>query len=366
LRGFGLVMAMGPIASVQQDSPGAKAGLRAGDVIEQVDGKPIADGGSPNDGWTPATLPDYLRKAAVEGREVEFTVRRQSAEGSAAEEVVVGVVPSVPTVLPAELPLMAPMAANAVGIAYHVENKVHAVVPSGPAASTGISAGDRIVGAVVQFPKDYEGETPDPITLGPEDPNWPALMEAVQFAPTGTKVEFSVVRDQNAEPRKVSIELAPVEGSFIADRGLLFEPVERIREADTFAQAVSYGLNETVDSLSMVIRFLKKLGTRQVPISGDQLPADPALGRRAHGVSRLRGHTRPAGERKDRPRASHGRVRVHHLPDAVRDRAGYTALFVRQAVKPRENSFSPRLCRKLGRGTAVYYSSPKTPGRAGG
>ena len=43
-------------------------------MIEPVDGKPIADGRRSREGWTPVTLPEYLRKAAIEGREVEFTV----------------------------------------------------------------------------------------------------------------------------------------------------------------------------------------------------------------------------------------------------------------------------------------------------
>ena len=68
------IMKIGPITSIRNDSPAAKAGLAAGDVIEKVDGKQLGEGANPLESWTAATLPDYLRRAAKEGREVEITV----------------------------------------------------------------------------------------------------------------------------------------------------------------------------------------------------------------------------------------------------------------------------------------------------
>ena len=68
LRQFGLVMKMGPITAVQDDSPADNAGLKAGDVIETVDGKPIGDGGDAREAGMPMTLPDYLRRAATRRR----------------------------------------------------------------------------------------------------------------------------------------------------------------------------------------------------------------------------------------------------------------------------------------------------------
>ena len=63
LRDFGLVMKMGPITAVQADSPAADAGLKAGDVIETVDGKAVPTRAARTAG-RPMTLPDYLRNAA--------------------------------------------------------------------------------------------------------------------------------------------------------------------------------------------------------------------------------------------------------------------------------------------------------------
>ena len=54
MRTVGLVMEMGPIAAVQDGSPAASAGIRAGDVIQKIDGKPVVD---------PMTLPHELNHA---------------------------------------------------------------------------------------------------------------------------------------------------------------------------------------------------------------------------------------------------------------------------------------------------------------
>ncbi|MCI0334749.1 MAG: site-2 protease family protein [Planctomycetes bacterium] len=277
---FGLVMEMGPITAVQNDSPADKAEMKKGDLITQVDGKPIAlVGESLRDSqgasaaadaatWIdPLTLPEYLQRAAREGREVEFKVLRKASGETDREELSFRIKPVVPIAIHSETPIGAPVAADAVGIAYRIENVVQAVAPSGPAASTEIAAGDRVIGARIIFPVDKKGKTPDPpvdVELGPNHPNWPWLVDAVQFKPQGTRVELRFLRGESKEPRTVQLEPQPADRIFIARRGLVFEPIFRVRKAATFSQAVRYGWEETIESLTMVFRFLQKLG-RQVP-----------------------------------------------------------------------------------------------------
>ena len=121
----------------------------------------------------------------------------------------------------------------------------------------------------------------------------------------------------------------------------------------------SYGWDETVDALTMVFRFLQKLGG-QVPLKmlgGPGTIAVAAGDAASQGLSSLLifltmlsanlavinflpiplldgGHMvflayegirgRPANE-KVVLGAAHGRLRVHHRPDGVCDRAGYPA-----------------------------------------
>ena len=154
LHRFDFAMRMGPINSVQDDSPAAKAGLIAGDVIKLVDGRKAGEGASPAEKWTPQTLPDYLSAAAKDSRQVSLTVERRAEDGKP-NDVVITVTPRTPTtidmVFPAR-PFGVPLAASAIGIAYRVENEI-AAVGSTNVASSDLSAGDRITSAKLIYPK---------------------------------------------------------------------------------------------------------------------------------------------------------------------------------------------------------------------
>ncbi len=292
MRRFGLVMKMGPISAVQTGSPAEAAGLTAGDVIEQVDGQPMAGTDGQFDTWDAVSLPEYLRKAAADGREVEFTVLRNGTDADAPERETIRITPRVPTMYTTLLPAGAPMAADAIGVVYSIENEVRAVLPGTPAAATDQppQPGDRITIAKILRPKDDDGKAPEPVVirLTPEEPswlgrlvravfggseqeeptglrNWPMLLNRVQGLPEGTRVELAVHRE-GADPYELKLIPQAAAGLFLAERGFNFQPIERIRLATTFSDQVRLGWNETVDSLTMVFRFLKKIGT-QVPVT---------------------------------------------------------------------------------------------------
>jgi len=270
LQQFGLNLTIGPITAVRANSPAAAAKVTAGDVIEKLDGQGPGEGGDLAKSWDAVTLPDYLRRAANEGHQVQMTLRRPTGD-ELSLEVSAQLTPVVPDMINMVFPPRSPgtpLAANEIGIAYRIENKLAAVAPETPAA-TELAPGDEIVAATVIFANDDKtGETPEPfpIELGQVHPNWPRLLDVVQFVPAGTEVEFDVRRGKETELRKVKLKPVPAEGVFIAARGFLFEPIERVRKATTLAEQVRYGWDETAESLTMVFRFLKKLGT-QVPLS---------------------------------------------------------------------------------------------------
>jgi regulator of sigma E protease len=306
-RSFGLVMQMGPITAVQSGSPAAAAGLKAGDTIVAVDGHSVASSEAGQTGWDPDTLPEQIRQAAVAGRTVEFTVLRRNttekagtpahenqaspSDDSNSERLQIAVVPRIPSEFYTALPPIAgvPRVVPALGITYRVDNKVAAVVPGGPAASVGIEAGDTITSAKFVLPKDAaEMAANEPVKLSEEDPNWPMLIEALQLLPAGTAVDFAIL-SQNEEHHE---KLTPVSEDklFVADRGFSFQPIERIRKAQTIGQQFYYGWDETTDALTMVYRFLQKLGTGQISATniGGPLTIAGAAGQAASaGVSTL-------------------------------------------------------------------------------
>jgi regulator of sigma E protease len=286
LRDFGIVMKIGPITAVQPNSPGFAAGLKADDVIESVDGKMAGEPG----GWTPDTLPDLMRQAATEKREVELIVIRGAKEGAAPDRVTVRVTPRLPRMFYTGAAQGGAQGVEALGIAYRIENEIASVQPNSPAAGK-FAAGDQVLLAKIQLPP--EKKTPDAkakarrpidVRFAPQKPgflgrlfqsifggangasptrNWPMLISMVQFIPEGTEVEFTVERKGGEE---FTTKLVPTstEGAYDAARGFVFEPIKRTRTATSFSEQVRLGWDETVDALTMVVRFLKKLGT-QVP-----------------------------------------------------------------------------------------------------
>jgi regulator of sigma E protease len=288
LRDLGLSMKMGPIVAIQEGSPAEAAGLAVGDVIEAVDGRVAGADEQGNVTWTPVRLPDYLREAAVDGRDVEMTVLRPSKTGGASESISLRVTPRTPEMFYTVVPPGAPQGSEALGIAYRIENEIQSVLPNGPAAKSGLIAGDKIAAGRLIYPSDKDGK-PDPIKLGPKDLNWPFLVSAIQLAPAETIVELTVSKSGETDETQVLIKPASVEDRYVPARGFSFDPAERTRTADTLMEQVRYGWDETVDALMMVFRFLQKLGT-QVPITmlgGPGTIAVAAGGAASQGLSTL-------------------------------------------------------------------------------
>jgi regulator of sigma E protease len=267
------VMKMGPITAIQSGSPAERAGLKIGDVIETVDGK--TNGTAGPDSWDAEALADYFAAAAREGREVEIAVARSTGSDPAPEAITVRLKPQVSIQLrspfPARLP-GTPMAADEIGIAYRIQNEVERVADDSTDSAAALAPGDKVLKAKIVYPKNKDGQTPDAfeVELGPDQPNWPTLADALQFVPPGTVVELSVSRDadsaQDAAARRVKLTPVVAENSFLVARGFWLKPYERTRRAETFAEQVRQGWDETAEALTMVYRFLQKLGT-QVPLT---------------------------------------------------------------------------------------------------
>jgi regulator of sigma E protease len=261
---------IGPIVAIRAGSPAASAGLAVGDVIEAIDGKPPGAGDG-EDSWEAATLPEYLQRAAAVGREVELTLRRRPSNDAEAEQAAVRLTPAVPIQFNSPFPPRStgtPMAAEAAGFAYRLENEVAAVSPGSGDTALNITPGDIVTAAKVVFAKSGDAEALEPVSFdfAQDKSAWASLLDAIQFAADGTVVQLTVQNGDASEQRQVELKPVTDDSSFVTARGFWFGPLERIRKAESFAEQVRYGWDETTESLTMVFRFLQKLGS-QVPIT---------------------------------------------------------------------------------------------------
>ena len=270
-------MAMTPLAikDVQEGSPAAAAGLRAGDRILGIDGADVGD---------PLTLDDRLRRLA--GTDVKFTVGR---EGEADRTV---------EMRPREVTwrddstsgVGSPASIAALGITIPVDAVVAAVDADGPAARAGIVPGDRIMKAWLLTPEEMAAKGEGvPVKFSAREPNWPAVMGILQDLPTGTTMRLEAVA-AGGESRTVDVTPTEAGDQFVVDRGLVFEPVYRLVQAPTVTAALGKGFRKAVADLSLVYGFLGKLWNKQISarLLGGPIEIAKQAGRSAsEGFSRL-------------------------------------------------------------------------------
>jgi regulator of sigma E protease len=269
-KSLGLVMEMGKIVAVEQGSAAAKAQIVPGDFIDKISYANVsAEEAAAGEHLfsDPMTLPEHLRRLANENRDIELTVRRSAAagDGRQATEPVKLRLRKVTWLEPTWLE-NDPLSVPALGIAYRVLNRVNNVIPGSPAAQAGMKSGDVVTEVeIIEADKAAnKEETPEKIKFNEQGGhNWPMFMDLVQRLPADAKVKLTYQRGEET----ITAELTPqvVPDSFEPERGFQFDPVQKIRIASSFREQVQLGFDETVNSLSMVYRFLQKLGTGQVP-----------------------------------------------------------------------------------------------------
>ena len=152
-----------------------------------------------------------------------------------------------------------PVSVPVLGLAYKVLNRVQSVLDGSPAAKAGIKPGDVIIKAAVKMP-----EQPKPaffsdfdVKFGEEKRNWPLFFDELQKCPADCLVTLTLTGGRSAD-----LKLAPVDGWYYPDRGLILEPQWVKRRAESVGDALKLGYDETVDSAKLVVRVLRKLGTQ--------------------------------------------------------------------------------------------------------
>lgn len=278
LRSLGLVMQMGKVTAIQENSPADKAGIKAGDYIDRI--ADASDEASPSDALTdPLLIPEHLRRMAADAREVKIRLRpaTSDAEGRQAPAEVVVPLRDGRWIEEAIAP-NDPVSVPSLGLAYRVLNVVQRVEPGSAAEAAGLKAGDVITSAEIILPEGSTISLEDStVDFSDEEANWPQLSTWLQRLPATTQVKLGYLRGKES---LTTAAMTPqvVEGFYAFDRGLGFDWIRKKRIADTWSEAWQLGRQETVRSLGMVYRFLNKLGAGQVPLTALGGPVTIAKG----------------------------------------------------------------------------------------
>ncbi len=249
---LGLNMEIGPILGVRPDSPAARAGFLAGDVIVKVDGKSTFD---------PLRLPEQA--AAHAGQPWSFEVQRTVA-GSSSKELKTLIV--TPDDRPARASMTISESALEVeplGIAYEVRPVV-ASVPEGSPATGKIKPGARILSARFPAPAKRGKETPEPVDLSFDEPglSWVGAFEVMQQVPAG-----DVVLTLDGQP-SVTLVSAPVADWYSTQRGLVLEAQTRILPPQGFARSARLAYEDTTTALLSMPRMIQSLFQGRVSRKG--------------------------------------------------------------------------------------------------
>ena len=256
---LGLVMEMGTISAVQDESPAMAAGILPGDKIVQIDGELPGD---------PMTLPERLARQG--GQTVVLTLERAGEKGPVDVEVPLrkadwyesSWVPGSPISVPS------------LGVAYRVLGRVNSTIDGFPAAKAGLQNGDEIVSAkILPPPADGEAgnekaeEQPEQTELtlkfSDEERNWPFFINFLQNALPGTTVELTWRRQDEELSATLGLKDDPT--WFNPDRGLILQSEYYTQRAANLGQAIQWGGEETLNATLLVYRFIRKLGSQVSP-----------------------------------------------------------------------------------------------------
>jgi regulator of sigma E protease len=281
-RNLGLIMRMGPISAVKDNSPAAKAGIqpkiesgKVGDVIERVDIKTAtgvirftnAKSISPTAGieerpLDPMRLPFELEKwaATTTDRKVTLGVLRLSGHDERTK-VDVELEWDTGWKYTRETPLSfhAPVPLSGLGIAYQVEPVIEDAIKGQAAEQKGLKAGDVITSA--RLYRDTKVTDSETIPLKQDERNaaeWPFVFHLLHEIVNPGRIDLTVER--SGKSIEVSLDQLAEDTTWPMDaRGFRFGDDNRHQAAESPGQAVAMGSQDVLDTAINVYLSLVRM-----------------------------------------------------------------------------------------------------------
>jgi regulator of sigma E protease len=169
--------------------------------------------------------------------------------------------------------ISSPVALPELGLAYHVETTVKAVLPNSPATRalgkdgqiTELKA-DDVIKTLWRYQTKEDGElgdlAPKPIDL--KQHQW-AYAEYAMHDGTEQK-KFKLVVERTKDTFEVIVDAEEDKTWPAIDRGLAFEADTRIKKAANIGEAIQMGVDKTVNTIQMIYRMLQVIVTGDLPI----------------------------------------------------------------------------------------------------
>jgi regulator of sigma E protease len=291
---YGLVLGMGPVTALRDDSPAARAGLQVrspqetGDMIFKVEvadadggihrylsdwsSKSVVDGSA--EPLDPVRLPDQLRRWAIRRgpgpKSVTVGIKRQSGHNELGQDVPLTLSwddtwndePSVPS------SEGSPRAIDGLGLAYAVKTQIDLVRPESPATKATVARDGQmpkggeyalqkgdVIKAVHFYATNAEGlvEQEPEVKLGPEQGAY--LLWLAEEAPLARRLGLVIKRGED-EPVEVTLEGVEDTSRPQISRGIAFDTDTRLEKAESLGQALLMGGKHT---WSLIVRIYQNL-----------------------------------------------------------------------------------------------------------
>ncbi|HEY2415892.1 MAG TPA: site-2 protease family protein [Pirellulaceae bacterium] len=264
MRELGLNMKISPISAIRAGSPAAKAGLQIGDVVVEINGRPVGD---------PLSLSQRLTPQSGDPEQVTIVVEQKEKEQGQPVRRTVSVTPQQPLQSPTHLPTSS-TSIESIGVAFDVGFEVADVVDGSPAASAGLAPGDVVTQAQFVCDDQAEGKKRskiarfnfvDAIVLGRDEAPWATVIYGLQRAYPDMKIRLTWTRGKES----ISAELLSRDSSEFFDdtRGLELYGDVQTRIATDWKDAFFLGFRETKDQLLQVVTILHRLVTGRIPMT---------------------------------------------------------------------------------------------------